>query len=71
MSLQEQSYSILLVSGSEHFSSAFFGLLPEPSRYNLCTVFSISAARRAAAERTHPFNGSKLDGDRQGTAAPV
>ena len=55
MSLQEQSYSILLVSGSEHFSSAFFGLLPEPSRYNLCTVFSISAARRAAAERTFDF----------------
>ncbi len=55
MSLQEQSYSILLVSGSEHFSSAFFGLLPEPSRYNLCTVSSISAARRAAAERTFDF----------------
>ena len=55
MSLQKQSYNILLVSGSEHFSSAFVGLLPEPSRYNLCTAFSISAARRAAAERTFDF----------------
>ena len=62
MSLQEQSYSILLVSGSEHFSSAFFGLLPEPSRYNLCTVFSISAARRmeTARERLRQFEKKTL-----------
>ena len=55
MSLKEQVYSILIVSATDNFTSAFAGLLPE-SRYTpVHTVTSISAAKRITAEKAFDF----------------
>lgn len=55
MSLKERCYSILIVSATDSFVSAFDGLLPE-SRYSpVRTVTSISAAKRTVAERSYDF----------------
>ncbi len=55
MSLKERCYSILIVSATDSFTSAFGGLLPE-SRYTpIHTVTNISAAKRAIAERSFDF----------------
>ena len=55
MSLKERSYSILLVSSSDSFTSAFTGFLP-PSRYRpIHKVPSVSAAKRILAENTFDF----------------
>lgn len=55
MSLKERCYSILIVSATDSFTSAFGGLLPE-SRYSpVHTVTSISAAKRIIAERSFDF----------------
>lgn len=54
MGLKERCYSILIVSAADSFTSAFSGLLP--SRYApIHTVTSISAAKRAIAERSFDF----------------
>lgn len=55
MSLKERVYSILVVSAAENFNTALAALLPE-SRYNpIITVSSVSAAKRAIAERAFDF----------------
>lgn len=55
MSLKERCYSILIVSATDSFTSAFGGLLPE-SRYSpIHTVTSISSAKRVIAERSFDF----------------
>ena len=55
MSLKERCYSILIVSATDSFTSAFGGLLPE-SRYSpVHTVNSISEAKRIIAARSFDF----------------
>ena len=55
MSLKERIYSVLLVSVAENLNTALSALLPE-SRYDpIHTVSSISAAKRAFAERTYDY----------------
>lgn len=54
MSLKERAYSILIVSATDSFNSAFATLLPE-SFYTLRTVSSISAAKRILSERSFDF----------------
>lgn len=55
MSLKEQVYSILVVSASNSFNSALAEMLPESKYYPVNTVSSISAAKRAIAERAFDF----------------
>ena len=55
MSLKEQVYSILVVSVSNSFNSALAEMLPESKYYPVNTVSSISAAKRAIAERAFDF----------------
>ncbi len=55
MGLKERVYSVLIVSASDSFTSSFAGLFPD-SRYTpIHTVASISAAKRAVAERAFDF----------------
>lgn len=55
MSLKERIYSMLIVSASDSFTSAFVSLLPK-SRYSPVTsVSDISAAKRISAEKTFDF----------------
>ena len=55
MSLKERIYSILIVSATDSFTSAFAVLFPE-ARYNpVNTVTSISVAKRVLAEKTYDF----------------
>ena len=55
MSLKERIYSILIVSATDSFTSAFADLLPE-ARYSLVlTVTSINVAKRVLAEKTYDF----------------
>ena len=51
MSLKERVYSVLVVSASEKFNTALPDYLPEIRYQPLRVVTSISAARRAFAER--------------------
>ena len=55
MSLKERCYSILIVSATDSFTSAFGGLLPESRYFPVHTVTSISAAKRIIAERSFDF----------------
>lgn len=55
MSLKEHIYSILVVSASKSFNSALTAMLPESKYYPVNTVSSISAAKRAVAERAFDF----------------
>ena len=55
MSLKERVYSILIVSATDSFTSAFADLLPETRYYPVYTVTSISAAKRALAEKAFDF----------------
>lgn len=55
MSLKERTYSVLVVSASDSFSSSLMTLLPEALYSPVRTVKSISAARRAALERDYDF----------------
>ncbi len=55
MSLRERVYSILIVSATDSFTSAFADLLPETRYYSVYTVTSVSAAKRALAEKTFDF----------------
>lgn len=55
MALKEHVYSILIVSASDRFTSAFVALLPK-ARYNpVCTVTSVGAARRTLSQKTFDF----------------
>ena len=55
MSLKERFYSILIVSATDRFTSAFADLLPETRHYPMNHVTSVSAAKRALAEKTFDF----------------
>ena len=55
MSLRERFYSILIVSATDSFTSAFADLLPETKYYPIHNVTSVSAAKRALAEKTFDF----------------
>ena len=55
MSLRERVYSILIVSSTDSFTSAFADLLPETRYYPVHTVTSISAAKRVLAEKSFDF----------------
>ena len=55
MSLRERIYSVLLVSASDQFNSAFTSLLPESIYDPVRTAASISAAKRAIAEKSYDF----------------
>lgn len=55
MLLQEQVYSVLVVSASETFNSAWSAMLPESLFEPIRFVGSIAGARRAAAEREYDF----------------
>lgn len=55
MSLKERVYSILIVSATDSFTSAFADLLPE-SRYSpVDTVTSVSTAKRVLTEKIYDF----------------
>ena len=76
MSLKERTYSILVVSSTDSFASAFIGSLPEIRYYPVLTASSVSAAKRMLKEKsfdfviinskanfkTDPPSGVKLDG---------
>lgn len=55
MSLKERFYNILIVSATDSFTSAFADLLPETRYYPIHNVTSVSAAKRALAEKTFDF----------------
>ncbi len=55
MSLKERCYSILIVSATDSFTSAFGGLLPEFRYSPVHAVTSINAAKRMIAERSFDF----------------
>ena len=55
MSLKERVYSILIVSATDSFTSAFAALLPEARYSPVDTVTSISVAKRVLSEKTFDF----------------
>ena len=55
MSLKERIYSILIVSATDSFISAFADLLPEARYSPVDTVTSVSVAKRVLAEKTYDF----------------
>ena len=55
MSLKERVYSILIVSATDSFTSAFADLLPELRYSPVDTVTSVSVAKRVLAEKTYDF----------------
>ena len=55
MSLRERIYSILVVSATDSFTSAFADLLPETRYYPVHTAASVSAAKRVLSEKTFDF----------------
>lgn len=55
MSLKERTYSILIVSSTDSFPSAFVGSLPEIRYYPVHTVASVSAAKRVLKEKSFDF----------------
>lgn len=55
MSLKERVYSILIVSATDSFTSAFADLFPEARYSPIDTVTSISVAKRVLAEKTFDF----------------
>ena len=55
MSLKERANSILIVSATDRFTSAFADLLPETRYSQVHTAASISAAKRILAEKTFDF----------------
>ena len=55
MSLKERVYSILIVSATDSFTSAFADLLPETRYSPVDTVTSVSVAKRVLAEKTFDF----------------
>ena len=55
MSLRERVYSILIVSATDNFASAFADLLPETRYSPIQTAASVNAAERILAEKTFDF----------------
>lgn len=55
MSLKERAYSILIVSSTDHFSSAFIGSIPEVRYHPVHAAASISAAKRILKEKAFDF----------------
>lgn len=55
MSLQEQIYSVLIVSASDAFNAGLTSLLPESKFDPIRIVTSVSAARRAMSDRDYDF----------------
>ena len=55
MSLRERIYSILVVSATDSFTSAFADLLPETRYYPVHTAASVSVAKRVLSEKTFDF----------------
>lgn len=55
MSLKQCVYSVLVVSAAENFNKALYELLPESKYYPVRTSGSISAAKRALAEREYDY----------------
>ena len=55
MSLRERVYSILVVSATANFTSAFANLLLESRYHPVDTVTSISTAKRILAEKNYDF----------------
>ena len=55
MSLQEQIYSVLVVSASDAFNSTLIPLLPDSKFYPVRFETSVNAAKRALAGRTYDF----------------
>lgn len=55
MSLRERVYSILIVSSTNSFASAFIGFLPEIRYSPVRTVASASAAKRILKEKSFDF----------------
>ena len=55
MSLKERVYSILIVSATDSFTSAFADLLTEARYSPVDTVTSVSVAKRVLAEKTFDF----------------
>ena len=55
MSLQEQIYSVLVVSASGAFNSALIPLLPDSKFDPVRFETSVNAAKRALADRTYDF----------------
>ena len=55
MSLQEQIYSVLVVSASDAFNSALTPLLPESKFDPIHIETSVNSARRALSERGYDF----------------
>ena len=55
MSLKEQVYSVLVVSAAEGFNEALSTLFPKAKYSPVCFVPSISAAKRAYAERSFDY----------------
>ena len=55
MSLKERVYSILIVSATDSFTSAFADLLSEARYSPINTVTSVSVAKRVLAEKTYDF----------------
>lgn len=55
MSLKERIYSILTISATNSFTSAFADLLPETRYYPILNATSINAARRLLSENTFDF----------------
>ena len=55
MSLRERVYSILIVSATDKFTSAFADLLLETRYSPIHTAASVSAAKRMLAEKTFDF----------------
>ena len=52
MSLRERAYSMLIVSATDNFTSAFADLLLETRYSPIHTVASVNAAKRILAEKT-------------------
>lgn len=55
MSLKQRVYSVLVVSAAESFGKALYDLLPESKYSPISTSSSISAAKRAFAEREYDY----------------
>ena len=55
MSLKERVYSILIVSATDSFTSAFADLFPESRYHPVITVTSVSAAKRILNEKAFDF----------------
>ena len=51
MGLQERVYQVLIVSASERFHTFWKELLPKSGFFPVCTVSSVSAAKRRLAEQ--------------------